>query len=97
MPPFPAHEGRRSKREATKRPASIVFSRGRHRHHERFPCLIVDSSQKGFRLRGNFQLKRGQVVEVIPNDDPLNVIRCSVVWIGKEGSKQEREVGVQIV
>ena len=95
--PFPVPEGRRPKRVATNRPASIVFSRGRHHDLERRPCLIVDSSQDGFRLRGNFQLKRGQVIEVIPKDDPLDVIQCSVVWIGKEGSKQKGEVGVQIV
>lgn len=59
--------------------------------------MIVDSSQDGFRLRGNFQLKRGQVIEVIPKDDPLDMIQCSVVWIGKEGSKQEGEVGAEIV
>lgn len=62
-----------------------------------FPCLIVDRSQEGFRLRDNFRLRRGQAVEVIPDNDPLDAVRCSVVWIGKPGSKQEGEVGVQAV
>ena len=46
---------------------------------------------------GTFQLKRGQVVEIIPNEDQLNVSRCSVVWIGKPGSKHEGQVGLQLV
>ena len=60
-----------------------------------FPCLIVDRSQEGFRLRGSFKLRRGQIVEVISAADPLNAVRCTVVWVGKAGSKQEREVGLE--
>lgn len=91
---FPAHEGRRSKRVVTKKGASVVVNLGSH--PQRVPCLIVDSSSRGFRLRGGFHLKRGQIVEVIPGNE-LNAIRCSVVWVGKTGSKQEGEVGVQTV
>jgi hypothetical protein len=36
-------------------------------------------------------------VEVIPSEDELHSIRCSVVWIGKPGSKQEGEVGLKAV
>lgn len=28
---------------------------------------------------------------------PLNAVRCQVVWIGKAGSKQEDEVGLETV
>jgi hypothetical protein len=90
-----AHEGRRSKRVVVKKGASVVVNLGSH--PRRVPCLIVDRSPEGFRLRGGFRLKRGQVVEVIPNDDELNAIRCSVVWIGKPGSKQEGEVGLKAI
>ncbi len=48
-------------------------------------------------MRGNFRLKRRQVVEIILDGDPLNSVRCSVVWIGKAGSKQEGEVGLEAV
>lgn len=89
---FPTREGRRSKRVAAKRRASVVLNLGSHPH--RVPCLILDSSPEGFRLRGAFRLKHGQVVEVIP-EERLHAIRCSVVWIGKRGSKQEGEVGLQ--
>jgi len=34
------------------------------RRVERFPCNVVDSSERGLRLRGSFQLRRGQAVEV---------------------------------
>ncbi len=95
VPSLPAHEGRRSKRVVTKKGASVVVNLGSY--PQRIPCLIVDRSPEGFRLRGGFRLKRGQVVEVIPGDDELNAIRCSVVWIGRPGSKQEGEVGLRTV
>jgi len=95
VPTFRAPQRRRSKRVVKTRRASVVVNLGRH--DERLPCLIVDSSPKGFRLRGGFRLRRGQAVEVIPDDDPLDAVRCSVVWIGKPGSKQEGEVGLQAV
>ena len=95
MTTFHGHEGRRSKRVVTKKGASVVVNLGSQ--PQRIPCLIVDRSPEGFRLRGGFRLKRGQVVEVIPAEDELNSIRCSVVWIGKPGSKQEGEVGLRAV
>lgn len=95
VPTLPAHEGRRSKRIVMRKGASVVVNLGSHPH--RVPCLIVDRSPEGFRLRGGFRLKRGQVVEVIPGDDELNAIRCSVVWIGRPGSKQEGEIGLKAV
>jgi hypothetical protein len=64
-------------------------------HPKRFPCLIVDSSPEGFRVRVSSRLRRGQAVEVIPNDDPMNAVHCSVVWVGKPGSKQQGEAGLQ--
>ena len=91
--PFPA--GRRSKRVALKRRASLIAKLGRH--EERIPCLILDSSQAGFKLRGTARLRRGQVVEVILDEDPMDVVHCSVIWVGKPGSKNEGEVGLQAV
>jgi len=61
-----------------------------------FPCLIVDRSQEGFRLRGSFRLKRGQLVELVL-DDPVDSIRCEVIWIGKGELEQAGEVGLQTV
>ena len=57
------------------------------------PCLILDSSKEGFRLRGSFDLRRGQVVELILDEDMPSPERCSVVWVGKAGFKQEGEGG----
>jgi hypothetical protein len=64
---------------------------------KRLPCLIVDSSAEGFRLMAACRLKRGQVVEIIPDEDPLNIFKCHVIWIGKPGSKQEGQVGLQLL
>jgi len=94
VPTLPSREARRSWRVVIKKGASLVVNLGTH--PQRIPCLIVDGSPDGFRLRGSFRLKRGQIVEVIPTDE-LNAILCSVVWVGKPGSKQEGEVGLQAV
>jgi len=48
-------------------------------------------------VRSSFHLRRGQIVEVILDADPLNAVRCNVIWIGKIGSKQEGEVGLETV
>jgi hypothetical protein len=61
-----------------------------------FPCLIVDRSQEGFRLRGDFRLKRGQLVGLVA-DDPVGSVRCEVVWVGKEELQQVGESGLQTV
>ena len=87
-------ERRCSKRTATNRRASLVVKVGSH--FERVPCLVVDRSPYGFRLRGDFRLRRGQVVEVITDGD-ANGVQCSVVWIGKRGSKHEGKVGLETV
>jgi len=46
---------------------------------------------------GALRLKRGQVVEIIPDEDPLNSSKCQVIWIGKPGSKEEGQVGLQLL
>jgi hypothetical protein len=93
-PTPPASERRLLKRVVTKSRASVIVNPGSH--PERFPCLIVDSSPVGFRVRGGLRLKRGQVVEVIPEEE-LTAVRCSVVWIGKRGSEHEGEVALETV
>lgn len=95
MPSFPVSGGRRSKRFLSKRRASIVINLDRNQ--KRLPCLVLDSSNEGFRLRGSFRLKRGQAVEIILDQEPLRSVRARVVWVGTVGSKQEGEVGLEIV
>jgi PilZ domain len=92
---FPYPEDRRSIRVMSKRRASLVINLDRNQ--KRLPCLVLDSSKEGFRLRGSFHLRRGQVVEIILDEDPLRSIRCSVVWVGKSGSSQEGEVGLETI
>jgi len=92
---FRSYKSRRSKRIVLKKSASLVVNLDRI--PKRLPCLIVDSSPEGFRLMGTFKLKRGQVVEIIADEDPLNISKCHVIWIGKPGSKQEGQVGLQLL
>src|SRR2546425_931556 len=91
MPSFPVPKGRRSKRVMLKRRASLVINLDSNQ--KRFPCLVLDSSKEGFRLRGSFHLRRGQVVELILDEDPPISERCSVVWVGKAGNLLSRNRG----
>jgi len=84
---------RRSKRVVSKKRASLVVNLDRK--PKRLPCLVLDSSKEGFRLRGSFGLRRGQMVELIIDEETPSPERCSVVWVGKVGSKQEGEVGLE--
>jgi hypothetical protein len=91
----PNPEGRCSERKPLQSPASVVVNLDRN--PMRIPCLVLDLTTEGFRLRGNFQVRRGQVIEVILEHQPLISLRSRVVWVGKAGSKQQGEVGLEIV
>jgi len=95
MPSFPVPKARRSKRDVSKRHASLVINLDRK--PKRLPCLVLDSSKEGFRLRGDFKFRPGQLVELILDEEMPSPERCSVVWVGKAGSKHEGEVGLAIV
>jgi PilZ domain-containing protein len=95
VPPYSTPEGRHSKRNAAKERASLIVNLENRR--EKISCLIIDISQEGFRLRGiSRQLKRGQAVELNPSEGPLYV-RCRVMWVGRPGSKQDGEAGLQLL
>ena len=93
MSTFPVPQGRRSKRVMSKRRASLVINL--KNIQKKLPCFVIDYSKEGFRLRGGLNLRRGQVVEVILDEGTPNAERCSVVWVGKVGSKQEGQVGLE--
>ena len=95
MPLFPGSDTRRSQREISKRRASLVVNV--NYSQMRLPCLVLDFSKHGFRLRGSFRLKRGDEVELILDENPSSSERCSVVWVGKAGSNQEGQVGLKTV
>ncbi len=95
MPSLHAPSVRRSARVMSKRRASLVINLDRKA--KRLPCLVVDSSKEGYRLRGSFNLRRGQIVELILDEDLPNPENCRVVWVGKVGSGQEGEVGLETV
>jgi len=90
----PNPEGRNSKRVTAKQRASVVI-RTPDFSQRRIPCLILDSSKEGFRLGGIHNLRRGQVVELVLGESSPSSARCKVVWIGKPGSKQEGEAGLE--
>ena len=85
---------RTCERHAVKKHGSLIVN-NHDRHLQRHACLIVEVSRGGFRVRGSFRLKRGQVVEVVSNDDPLSIVKCNVVWVGNVNTAQQGEVGLE--
>ncbi len=90
----PISERRRLKRTALKMRASLIVKHGRQ--SERIPCLVLDDSQHGFKIVGASRLKQGQFVELILDEHTSTTVTCRVMWVGKPGSKQGGEAGLQI-
>lgn len=86
---------RRSIRVVSKRRASRVINLDRT--PKRLPYLVIDYSKEGFRLRGSFNLRRGQTVELILDEDWPVPQRCRVVWVGKAGSNQKGAVCLETI
>jgi PilZ domain-containing protein len=86
---------RRSQRLASRRPASMVVNLATQQ--KRTPCLVVESSKEGFRVRASLNLRRGQMIELIFDEDRAMAEHCSVVWVGKAGTKHEGEAGLETV
>jgi hypothetical protein len=89
----PVTERRVFRRIAVKERASFVLHLQKYnrRPEQRHPCLILDSSQNGFRLRGPVRLRLGQIVEIILGED---TVKCVVVWVGKAGEKNQADAGL---
>jgi hypothetical protein len=94
MPSRSIPERQRLKRTALKKRASLIVKHGRQA--QRIPCLVLDHSQDGFKIGGASRLKRGQSVELILDEDTSDTVVCRVMWVGKPGSKQGGEAGLQI-
>lgn len=90
----PISERRRLKRAVLKKRASLIVKLGRQA--QRIPCLVLDDSQHGFKIVGASRLKQGQFVELILDEHTSDTVPCRVMWVGKPGSKQGSEAGLQI-
>jgi hypothetical protein len=87
--------GRKSKRDVTKRHATLVV--GPKGDKKDYPCQLIDTSQEGMRLKADVELSPGDVVDVIPSEGSWFTIRCHVVWVGEPGSKQVKEAGLKLL
>jgi hypothetical protein len=90
------HKRRKSERAIRRERASLIFFSPAG-HVERLPCLIVDQSRDGFQLSVDSGLRQGQLVDLILDEDPPKTVRCSVAWIGEQGSELEGRAGLQTV
>lgn len=64
---------------------------------KRLPCLVVESSNEGYRVRASLPLRRGQTIELVFEEDWTLAACCNVVWVGKAGTKHEGEIGLETV
>ena len=85
---------RRSSRGTLKKRGSLIVVNLKG-NLERLPCVVLDKSQGGFRIRVSSRLRPGQAVEVALDEDASHSVRCNVVWTGKPGSGQEGQAGLQ--
>lgn len=95
MHDFSISESRRSKRVMLKRRASLRINLDYK--PKRFRCHVLDFSLEGFRVRGRFDLKCGQVVELVLGKDLPTTNLCRVAWVGQAGSKHKGEVGLSVL
>ena len=85
---------RRSSRVTLKKRGSLIVVNLKG-NLERLPCVVLDKSQGGFRIRVSSRFRAGQAVEVALDEDASHPVQCSVVWTGKAGSQQEGQAGLQ--
>ncbi len=87
--------GRRYLRMASHLPVTLLADfDGKRVHHASW---LLDLSTWGVRVRVNFTPKPGTMVEVIPNGGPKYPIRGRVVWVGKAGSPEEGQAGLEFI
>jgi hypothetical protein len=90
------HSDRRSfKRTPTIMPVTLLVETPGSRLD--FDAVVVESSQQGIRVRVDTALTPGATVWVIPNTSSGYNERCRVVWIGKAGTDNEGEAGLEFV
>src|SRR5258708_17177681 len=88
MPSSTIHGRGRSNRIVTKKCASLVITLSGVQ--KMFACLIVDRSQEGFRLRGNFRLRRGPLLELLL-DDAVDSLPVGGIWVGQPEAQKVGE------
>ena len=85
-------ERRRAKRAASKERVSLLVERGEL--VQRMPCLILDTSPGGFRIDASARLKRGDIVELVWEQ---NSTCYQVIWAAELGSQLQGQAGLRRV
>ena len=85
-------ERRRAKRSPVKERVSLLVERGEL--VQRMPCLILDTSPGGFRIDASARLKRGDIVELVWEQ---NSACYQVIWAAELGSQLQGQAGLRRV
>jgi PilZ domain-containing protein len=62
-----------------------------------YEAHTLDLSQHGVRIHAPVELTPGQVVAVVPTEDPRYTMPARVIWIGRSESNQAGEAGLQLL
>jgi PilZ domain-containing protein len=65
--------------------------------HATFSASTIDLSELGARIRADAPLVPGQRIEVIPNESAGVPVPGRVVWVGRMGSAQAGQAGVEFL
>jgi hypothetical protein len=88
-------EDRRATRIFVRMPVMLLVKfEGRKAGHY---SITVDISQRGARVRANFPLWPGQIVDMLPGKSPGSVLPSRVVWVNAGSSGQEDEAGLEFL
>ena len=90
MPDIERPERRRTKRSPAKERVSLVVERGEQ--VQRMPCVVLDTSPGGFRIDASARLKRGEIVELVWEQ---NSTHCQVIWAAELGARLQGQAGLR--
>ena len=62
-----------------------------------YRCQLIDVSPEGVRLKVDAKLSPGDIVDVISGEGRLHTTPCRIVWVGKPGTEQDGEAGLQLL
>jgi hypothetical protein len=87
--------GRRYERRPANTPVTLVVrSNGNESEHQ---SCVVETSERGLRLRLHTPLTPGQIVLVMSGEESKYSVRGRVVWAHKPVAGQEGEAGLQLL
>ncbi len=97
MPADSESNRRRAERFPSPVPVRIALVVESHVSQTEHPADLLDTSEKGLRIKTGVELIPGATVDVIMEGRANRVLQSRVVWVGERGSKLEGQVGLEVL